>query len=198
MAATDKINGTDGEVLFGSAVNITGASGTTTITVTASGHGLSAGDRIKIANVGGMTDLNGIHTVATASTTFTVVLSTATSQTYTTGGTVQKYMDMTKWDVEQTCGTQDVTDSGSSGWREKIPNGFADLKGSFEGFIVTGANFPTKGSSLTIRLNADSDTYWSGTGFITREGDSVSVGADNAVVMSLDFEGTGSWTVSNS
>jgi uncharacterized ion transporter superfamily protein YfcC len=70
---------------------ITAATGTTTITITAAGHGLAIGDYGVITGVVGMTVLNTTHKVASVTTnTFTVVLPAATAQTYTSGGTVRR------------------------------------------------------------------------------------------------------------
>jgi hypothetical protein len=69
-------------------VNITNATGTTTITITAAAHGHKKGDLVYIQNVLGMTDINGYRYVNSVTTnTFTIALSSATSQTYTSGGT---------------------------------------------------------------------------------------------------------------
>lgn len=121
-----KVSGNGGLALYGSAFTITGATGTTTITVTAT-HSLAAGDRVFIENVGGMTDLNGVHTVATISTTvsFTVVLSTATAQTYTSGGSAWLATDITSWNLDLKTDVSDVTDSGdiTAGYKVFLPKG---------------------------------------------------------------------------
>jgi len=75
----------------GVSVSITDAvkdtSPSTVVTVTAAGHGLATGDSAVIADVGGMTELNGTRTITFVDiNSFTVAL--VTTQTYTTGGTV--------------------------------------------------------------------------------------------------------------
>ena len=70
----------------GAPVNITGATGTSTITITAAGHGHSVGDLVRIQNVVGMTDINGYFYVGTV-TTNTFTITKATTQTYGSGGT---------------------------------------------------------------------------------------------------------------
>ena len=81
----------------GSYVAITGASGTTTITVTCT-NSFTAGEYVNIKDVSGMTDINGNHQItARDSTTFTIVLTTATTQTYIANGTAAEFD--TNWDL---------------------------------------------------------------------------------------------------
>jgi hypothetical protein len=51
---------------------------------------------------------------------------------------------------------------------------------------------------MTITLLAKSTVYWSGTGIISTEGVSVTVGGDAAVSRSLGFEASGQLAESNS
>lgn len=74
----------------GSFPAITGATQANPCEITAAAHGLTTGDTIKIASVGGMTDLNGNeYTVTrTAANTFTLDSTNSTGYgAYTSGGT---------------------------------------------------------------------------------------------------------------
>ena len=76
---------------YGTAATITGATGTSTITVTTSAdHGFSVNDRVRISSVAGMTDINNVYTILTVPTTKTFTITQSTSQTYTSGGSVSK------------------------------------------------------------------------------------------------------------
>jgi len=102
---------------------------------------------------------------------------------------------LTKFDVEQTTGIQDVTDSSSSAWREKIPNGFKDWKGSAEGFVISGTADPVPGAAAAACVfTAKSGVTWTGNGIITRVGNGLQVAGDSAVTVSIDIEGAGSLT----
>jgi head-tail adaptor len=82
---------------YGTAANISGASGTSTITVTTSAaHGFLVNDRVRISSVAGMTNINNVYTILTVPLTTTFTISQSTSQTYTSGGSVSKcYL----WDI---------------------------------------------------------------------------------------------------
>lgn len=70
-----------------SAAAITGATNATPIVITSNGHGLSNGDLVAIAGVGGNTAANGIWSItAVTANTFTLEGSTG-SGAYTAGGT---------------------------------------------------------------------------------------------------------------
>jgi hypothetical protein len=198
MASTVTYSGASGMLLTSAAVNITGASGTSTITVTASGHGNVAKDMIYIAAVEGMTDLNGTHIVASAATTFTVTLSPATAQSYSTGGTVQRCVSLTGWSMSQKCDTREVTDSNSGAVSEFIAEGHTEFEGTFEGMLPDGALRPTVGSSYTAYLKMNSADSFSGTIKITSMNPVLQVKGTDAVKVSYAFKGTGTLTETNS
>jgi hypothetical protein len=198
MASTTVFSGATGFALYGTATNITGATGTTTITVTASGHGLAVKDAVKISAVEGMTDLNGTHIVTASSTTFAVVLGSATSQTYTTGGSVQRCIAIIGWTINKKGDTREVTDSNSGAFSEFINEGHTSFDGTFEGFLGDGSLRPTIGSSTTLVLYLNGTDYFSGTVKITGETDALSVKGTDAVKVSYTFQGTGTLTESNS
>ncbi|MFH2028991.1 MAG: ubiquitin-activating E1 FCCH domain-containing protein [Bacteroidota bacterium] len=190
-----KLSGKDGIVLYGTIKAITAATGTTTITVTTGliAHGFSVKDRIQISGVVGMTDLNGSHTIDTVplATTFTVILSKATSQTYTSGGSVYVCTDIVNWSVDAKAEVVDTTDSSTSAWKTFIPNNWKEANGTFDGFFYTGTTKPTIGTSLVIRLMLDSNNYYHGNGYITSDGTSVAVVGTDAVKVTYAFTITG-------
>jgi hypothetical protein len=198
MASTVTYSGADGFLLYGSATNITGASGTTTITVTASGHGLAVKDMVKISSVGGMTDLNGTHIVTASSTTFNVVLGTATGQSYSSGGSVSRCVAITGWSLNQKADTREVTDSNSGANSEFIAEGHTQFDGSFEGILPDGALRPTVGSSYAATLNMNSADSFSGTVKITGMSPVLQIKGTDAVKVSYTFQGTGTLTETNS
>ncbi len=198
MASTVTYSGASGFLLYGSATNITAASGTTTITVTASGHGLAVKDMVKIVSVGGMTDLNGTHIVTASSTTFAVVLGTATAQTYTSGGSVSRCVAITGWSMNQKSDVREVTDSGSGANSEFIAEGHTAFDGSFEGILPDGALRPTVGTSYAATFNIDASDSFSGTVKITGMTPVLVIKGTDAVKVSYTFQGSGTLTETNS
>ena len=125
MAATDKESGVDGRCLWGDTATITDASHDAgTVTVTATAHGFSANDRVQIESVVGMTDLNDTFNIVATPTADTFTVSLTTAQSYTSGGTARRRMEIFEWHLEVTTGIIDVTDSSSSSWKEKLPSGW--------------------------------------------------------------------------
>ena len=189
-----KVSGNSGLVLYGNAKTITNATGTTTITITAT-HSFAVGDRVFIEGVTGMTDINGTHTVTQISSTvsFQIILSTATSQTYISGGSAWLATDITTWKLDLKTETVDVTDSGdiTAGYKTFIPKGWTEGSGTFEGFFISGANLPPIGTSLIIRLEMNNENYYSGTGYIISTGLTTSVVGTDAVKVSYAFTSTG-------
>lgn len=124
--------------------NITGATKASQVVVTSNGHGLSNGERVKIAGVKGMTSINGTFIAdQVATNTFKLknldgsVLSTSSSSSYTSGGTAtcvahgcasQNFTNLSGNNVElpsskcvtERTGTQAYTDAAPSvakvGW----------------------------------------------------------------------------------
>lgn len=88
----------DGGILTEATTNITAITAANPAVVTAASHGLSNGDRVFIASVGGMTELNNREFTVAGSTTNTFQLSGINSSgftTYTSGGTVGKIVEVT-------------------------------------------------------------------------------------------------------
>lgn len=191
-----KVSGNAGLVLFGSAATITGATGTTTITVTCT-NSFTAGDRIYITGILGMTDLNGSHTIVSrTSGNFTVTLSEATSQTYTSGGTATNCCDITEWTFDKKTDIQDVTDSGiATGYKSFLPNNWVEGEGTFAGFFQTGTTQPSFGTSVTITLKINSTNYYSGTGYIISNGTSLEIMGTSAVKVNYSFKLSGSYSL---
>lgn len=96
-----------GDAVAPATVAITGATNASPIVITAAAHGLSTGDRVFIAAVGGNTNANGIRrvTVLTANT-FSLQdevtgAAIAGNAAYTAGGTVQRILRLTDVVPEQ-------------------------------------------------------------------------------------------------
>jgi len=86
-------DGTESLPCTGTSSNIATASATNPVQITVTAHGYSAGDEIRIAGIGGMTELNERQfVIATAATnTFTLLNTDGTSYTaYTSGGVVAR------------------------------------------------------------------------------------------------------------
>ncbi len=188
-----KISGKDGKAVRSTPTSITGASGTTTITVTAAGHGLSVGDRVLIESVGGMTDLNGEHTVTASAATFAVVIP-ATAQSYTSGGTVRLTTSITAWSLDVTGEVINITDSGDSVWMENIASGFKGGTGTFEGFFSTGVTDVNVGSSTALILRGDGNNLYTLTAQITGNTSTTDVPGAEAVKKAYTFTATSSIT----
>jgi hypothetical protein len=189
-----KISGKDGKIWYGSSVNITNAvHADGTVTVTAAGHGLTAGERITIQSVTGMTDLNDTFTVdAIDGNDFDVTLST--EQSYSSGGTVQRVVQITNWTANQNAGVKDVSDSGSSGKSEFISDEFSDWDITFEGWVIGGVTPPGKGESIAFVLDKDGTYYFSGNAIITQQTTNLQVKGGDAIKAAYTAQGTGTLT----
>ena len=190
-----KKTGKNGQAFIGSAKTITDAVYSAgKVTITASVHGLSAGDMVLISSVEGMTDING-HFVIYSVTTNTFKIEVTTSQTYTSGGTAQKTLEITKWEEDQTDSIIDATDSASSGWREKINKGLKNSKGTLTGYFYD-TNDPDAlvGQEISLKLLRDAGDYWSGTAFIKSIGETLEVEGESIVSVTYEWEGSGEWT----
>ena len=189
-----KVNGTAGKVVTSTNTSITGASGTTTITVTASGHGLSVGDKVLIEGVVGMTDLNGEHVVTASAATFAVVLGTATAQSYSSGGTVKTCATITNWSMDINTDPINTTDSEVSTWNVFIGSGFKGGSGTFEAFFETATTDIVLGTSTALILRMDASNYYTCTAFITANTSTVDVPGAEAVKKSYSFTTTSTIT----
>ena len=154
----------------GSYVSITGATGTTTITVTAT-NSFTAGEYVHIKNVSGMTSINGTHQItARDATTFTIVLTTATAQTYIANGTAAEYD--TAYDL-------------SSGFTAKMEIK-ADKAGVADLALTNGSGITLGNGSVTIAMtSAQTDTLPAGTYYYDFEITETSPGTVTTL-----FEGT--------
>ena len=88
----------DGGILTEATTNITAITKANPAVVTAASHGLNNGDRVFIASVGGMTEVNNKEFTVANKTTNTFELSGINSSaftTYTSGGTVGKIVEVT-------------------------------------------------------------------------------------------------------
>ena len=101
---------------------------------------------------------------------------------------------ITRWNRTKTIATKNVSDSGSSGGMEKIPDGLYDIAGSFDGFLKAGVAKPTVGAVIALELVTDSNIKYAGNGIITSEDTGLQVSGGEAVAVSYSFEGTGAWT----
>ena len=80
------------------AVNITGITQAYNGQVTATNHGLAAGDIVFLSGIGGMTQLNNLSTYVNTvidANNFTISTNTTNYTAYTSGGTVQKVEQFT-------------------------------------------------------------------------------------------------------
>lgn len=192
-----KVSGQDGKVTVGVSANVTGAVGTTTITMAVQSHGLSIGDRVLIESVGGMTDVNGEHTVLAGGFTtdeFTVLIPT-TAQTYTSGGTAIQCVSITGWTLDLTAEVIPTTDSSNLTWNAFIPSDFAGGTGSFEGFFETAIVDLVVGTSYPIVLRQSGAIYYTGTAIITDNSSTVDVPGTEAVKKTYTFTSTASVTL---
>ena len=88
----------DGGILTEATKSITAATSANPVVITSAGHGYSNGDRVFIASVGGMTELNNREFTVANKTTDTFELSGINGSaftTYTSGGTCGKIVEVT-------------------------------------------------------------------------------------------------------
>ena len=192
-----KLSGEDGLVYYNAEDSIEGAAHVAgTVTIDLTGHDFAVGERIAIAGVVGMTDLNA-HFTIDAVLTNSIDVTLTTAQTYVSGGTVRRIIEITAWNIITEGDVCDVTDSGDSTWKEFIPAGFVAFTGGCEGLIATGTKQPAKGSSFTFRLMMDATRYVGGTFMLTSESNTLMVVSPEAVKIAFAFQGTGTLTPVN-
>lgn len=75
---------------MGILLTVTGATNATPIVITTATHGLSTGDRVTVASVGGTTGANGDWAITVVSTTTFSLDTSVGNAAYTSGGTVAK------------------------------------------------------------------------------------------------------------
>lgn len=195
------ISGSAGYVTYGSALNITGITKASNAVISvAATAGFTAGDRVIIRGVVGMTEINGLHgTVQSvvANTSITVNIDSQTFTTYVSGGTITHTIDITGFSYTATAQVADVTDSSSSTWKDFTPSGYQDFSGTFEGFVKSGINPPDFGSSISFGLYETDTASATGSGILTSKAVTLSIDGTSAVKVSYSFKGTGTITEAN-
>jgi hypothetical protein len=101
---------------------------------------------------------------------------------------------ITDWSYDKQIGLKDVSDSGSVGGKEFLPDALYEVDGSFSGFVLTGATLPTFGTEIALELIMDAANKWAGNGIITSQGEKLQVVGGDAVKVSFSFKGSGAWT----
>ena len=196
------ISGSAGYVTYGSALNITGISAASSAVISvASTSGFTAGDRIIIRDVTGMTEINGLHgTVESVvlNTSITVGIDSSTFTTYTSGGTITHTIDVTGFSYTETAQVADVTDSSSTTWKDFTASGYKGLEGTFEGFLKSGINPPSFGSEISFGFYETDTASMTGSGILTSKAVTLTVDGTEAVKVSYSFKGTGAQTETNS
>lgn len=115
-------------------------------------------------------------------------------------GTTQ-VAEITSWSLDIGADAIDVTNFGSSGWKEFVA-GLKEWSGSFEGsWDMTDTNGQqalqsalTGGTTVTLKLYVDDQKNYSGTALIKALGVEASV--DDVVKATFEFQGTGALTYS--
>ncbi|GAF78985.1 unnamed protein product [marine sediment metagenome] len=185
-----KVSGQDGKVLLTTAGTITGATGTTTITVTHSSGITGVGNRVLIEGVVGMTDINGEHTVVgVGGGDFDIVIPT-TGQTYSSAGTFNRCISITGWSLDINAETIDTTDSSNTTWQSHIATDFVGGSGTFEGFYESGVT--DLSGSYPIILRQNGAIYYTGTALITGNSTTIDVPGAEAVKKTYTFTCTDS------
>jgi predicted secreted protein len=193
--ADTSVSGRLGRVLFGTAaVNIASATydtGVVTINFSAV-HGLVQYDLAYIEGVVGMTDINGTWRVATRPDTDTITIIKTTSQTYTSGGTGIKTMDIIDLSLEINGEVIDTTSSSTVGnWKTFIPAGFSTATGTVNGLFIEGANLPEVQDEVSVIFRISDTQYYSGSGIITSLSNNGNVTSTDAVSVSIGIQTTG-------
>lgn len=198
-----KLSGKSGRIKIGEAKAITGASGTTTITITCVGHGLSAGMFVLISSVGGMTDANNngkgwlVESAPTADT-FTIVPATATSQTYTTGGSARRIIPITEWNIKGNSEVGEANDSETGEWKNRLKGRFKDWDGSYSALYHDGQEMPPLDDELEAEYDVDENNYYSGSAIFNGFDIGVKIEGAQASTISGTFMGNGELTLTNS
>lgn len=189
-----KLSGRNGRIKIGSSSSVTGAVATGASVVVTSGLSVAVGDWVLISSVTGLTDLNnsgkGHQVTAKGTGTFTVILPASTSQTYTSGGTAQRIIPVSEWNLDVKGEVADVTDSESGSWKEHIDTGHKSWSGTFKGFWNDAQTEPLMGS-YAVELDLNSTNYYSGTAIFDAFSIGVKIPGADAVALSGNFTGTG-------
>lgn len=193
-----KFSGKSGRIKIGSGKAITAAVvGAGVVDVTCVAHGLSAGMFVLISGVVGMTDLNNsgkgllVESVGDVDT-FTVNLTTA--QVYTSDGTAQRILPLTKWDLTRTSPIGDVSDSESGDWAEKQFSGFKEWEATYEALASDGQDDAVFDNELAVELDLDENNYYSGSALFDSEKVSVDRKSAGGIPVSGTMKGNGALT----
>ena len=200
-----KLSGKSGRIKLGTSTAITGATSTNGVTKIsfAAAHGFVVGQFILVKGVTGMTDLNnggkGFLISAVANTAggtpdYSVSVALTTTQTWISGGTVQRIIPITDWSMDGSIEAGDSTDSESGAFKDKIVAGHKEWKGSYSGLDYDGAGLPPWGDVMAAEFDIDGNNYYSGTAIFTGFKTDVKVVGASAVTMNGTFEGTGELT----
>lgn len=111
--------------------------------------------------------------------------------------------DVTSFDVSVTGSTIDVTDSAdsNSGWRRKIVGKFKEWSGTAEMFLKLGEAAPganVEGEFVGTAQATSGTVTYTGQINVVDIGDSIPVEAEEAVKVTMSFDGLGALTKINS
>lgn len=194
-----KLSGRSGRIKIGASIAF---AATTPIVITSkiatvttiAAHGLLAGMFVLISGVVGMTDANNkgkgfVILTAPTTTSFTVALDS--SQTYTSGGTVQRIIPISEWAIDASSAVGGATDSESGDWKDKVPGGERDWKGTYSGFDYDGAGIPPLDEGHDAEFDVDAHNSWTGNAVFNSFKTNAKVAGAAVVTMDGGFEGNG-------
>lgn len=191
-----KLSGNSGRIKIGNTVGVvtpvTSSAGITTIT-TAAAHGLSAGMFVLISGAAGMTDLNNggkALFVLSAPTTTTLTVKLTSSQTYTSGGTLQRVIPITEWDINPKADKADQMDSESGGWKENTISSLG-FTGTYKALQSDGQHAPLFGVQLPCELDIDKNNFYTATLSFDGYKIGAKIAGANQVAIDGTFEGSG-------
>lgn len=105
---------------------------------------------------------------------------------------------LTEWALNETGAVQDVTDSGSAGVIERIPNGYLDWGFTAKGFLVDGTATPTVGAAAAeCVLTAKSGTTYTGNAIITSKAIALAVNTEESTTVDIIGIGAGALLEAN-
>ncbi len=189
----NKISGKSGRIKIGSVISITAATAAGGVVTVTAANTLSVGMFILISGVLGMVDLNNNgkgHLVTAASATdFEVALTT--TQTYTSGGTAQRILPITDWNLNVSAEVAEALDSESGEWKERLIGKFKDWDGDYAALDYDGANMYPVGEELAVELDEDDANYYSGSAIFDNFKTGVKVAGAAAITVSGTFKGNG-------
>lgn len=191
-----KISGKEGRVNYGSEIVITNAEHVDgVVTVDAAAHGFVVGDRARINEVVGMTDLNASFSIESIPSDNSFTVNLTTDQTYDSGGVVKKTIEIVSWEMNEEGGEADVSDSSTDDDAEYIPAGKIRRSGSLEGFLYAGQNYPELNALIDIEFVASSTLKYSAQAFLTSNKiGPVNVPGGDGVKVAYNFRLTGALT----